>query len=160
MENCRRERYRIGAVVAGAVVAMALLRPPIPGDGGVLNLLGDIGRDIRSARQYLADDLRELQTIVFQPVFTTFQSITTQFGKVAGLFLLGIWGQALLVSARAAARERSAAAVLCCAALMATCVLGASACHQPSGARVRIRLRCLPSCLDSRSRTIMKVPSI
>ena len=104
---------------------MALLRPPIPGDGGVLNLLGDIGRDIRSARQYLADDLRELQTIVFQPVFTTFQSITTQFGTVAGLFLLGIWGQALLVSARAAARERSAAAVLCCAALMATCVLGA-----------------------------------
>ena len=114
----------LGAVVLGAVVAMALLRPPLPGDGDVLNLLSDIGRDIRSERQYLADDVSELQRIVFRPMFATFQSIATQFGTVAGLFLIGIWGQALFVSSRAAVRERSAAPALCCAALIATCVIG------------------------------------
>ena len=121
----------LGAVVLGAAVAMALLRPPLPGDGDVLDVVSDIGRDIQGivasnpeARQELADDVHEMRRMVFLPMFATFQSTTTQVGTVAGLFLLGIWGQALLVSGRVAVRERSAAAALCCAALVATSVLG------------------------------------
>lgn len=118
----------LGALTVGAVVAVALLRPPMPGLD--IDQLGDIGRDIHSiiagnpqAPQELANDARDTLSDVFGPMSATFQAIKTQGGALAGLFLLGIWLQALLVSGRAAVRGRSAAAALCCMALLATCVI-------------------------------------
>ena len=121
----------VGALAVGAIVAVALLRPPLPGDRDILDLPGDISRDIRGvvagdpqARQELGDDAREMLSVVFRPMLATFRAITTQTGAVAGFFLLGIWLQALLVSGHAAVRGRSAMAGVCFAALLATCVIG------------------------------------